>query len=115
MRPNLGTLLEKLSGMYDVVLIDCTPILAVSDTLIVGQHAGAIYILTRAGITTAGEIAESLKRLSQAGLAAKGVLFNDINVRPGRYGYGYKYGKYRQVQYSFGSQQPLIEASPDVR
>jgi tyrosine-protein kinase Etk/Wzc len=115
MRPTLGSLLEKLSSMYDVVLIDCTPILAVSDTLIVGQHAGAIYILTRAGITTAGEIAESLKRLSQAGLSAKGVLFNDINVRPGRYGYGYKYGKYRQVQYSFGSQQPLIEASPDVR
>lgn len=115
MRPSTGTLLESLSAMYDVVLIDCTPILAVSDTLIVGQHAGAIYILTRAGITTAGEIAESLKRLSQAGLSAKGVLFNDMNVRPGRYGYGYKYGKYRQVQYSFGSQQPLIEASPDVR
>ncbi|MDB5796361.1 MAG: polysaccharide biosynthesis tyrosine autokinase [Paucimonas sp.] len=115
MRPNLGTLLETLSGLYDVVLVDCTPILAVSDTLIVGQHAGAIYILTRAGLTTAGEIAESLKRLSQAGLSAKGVLFNDLNMRPGRYGYGYKYGKYRQVQYSFGSQPPLIEASPDVR
>jgi tyrosine-protein kinase Etk/Wzc len=114
MRPSLGTLLETLSGLYDVVLIDCTPILAVSDTLIVGQHAGAIYILTRAGITTAGEIAESLKRLSQAGLSAKGVLFNDLNMRPGRYGYGYKYGKYRQVQYSFGS-QALIEASPEVR
>lgn len=115
MRPTLGTLLETLSGLYDMVLIDCTPILAVSDTLIVGQHAGAIYILTRAGITTPGEIAESLKRLSQAGLSAKGVLFNDLNMRPGRYGYGYKYGKYRQVQYSFGSQQPLIEASPEVR
>ncbi|MDB5825211.1 MAG: polysaccharide biosynthesis tyrosine autokinase [Herminiimonas sp.] len=114
MRPNLGTLLESLSALYDVVLIDGTPILAVSDTLIIGEHAGAIYILTRAGVTTPGEIAESIKRLSQAGLSAKGVLFNDLAVRPGRYGYGYKYGKYRQVQYSYGS-QPLIEASPSVR
>jgi tyrosine-protein kinase Etk/Wzc len=114
MRPNLGTLLESLSALYDVVLIDGTPILAVSDTLIIGEHAGAIYILTRAGVTTPGEIAESIKRLSQAGLSAKGVLFNDLTVRPGRYGYGYKYGKYRQVQYSYGS-QPLIEASPSVR
>jgi tyrosine-protein kinase Etk/Wzc len=114
MRPNLGKLLESLSALYDVVLIDGTPILAVSDTLIVGEHAGAIYILTRAGVTTPGEIAESIKRLSQAGLSAKGVLFNDLAVRPGRYGYGYKYGKYRQVQYSYGS-QPLIEASPSVR
>ncbi|MDB5840587.1 MAG: polysaccharide biosynthesis tyrosine autokinase, partial [Herminiimonas sp.] len=114
-RPNLGTLLESLSALYDVVLIDGTPILAVSDTLIIGAHAGAIYILTRAGVTTSGEIAESIKRLSQAGLSAKGVLFNDLTLRPGRYGYGYKYGKYRQVQYSFGSQQPLIEASPSIR
>ena len=114
MRPNLGTLLEALSSLYDVVLIDCTPILAVSDTLIIGAHAGAIYILTRAGVTTPGEIAESIKRLSQAGLSAKGVLFNDLTLRPGRYGYGYKYGKYRQVQYSFGA-QPLIEASPNAR
>jgi tyrosine-protein kinase Etk/Wzc len=115
LRANFGTLLQSLSSLYDVVLIDGTPILAVSDTMIIGAHAGAIYILTRAGITTPGEIAESIKRLSQAGLAAKGVLFNDLTLRPGRYGYGYKYGKYRQVQYSFGSQQPLIEVSPNVR
>lgn len=114
-RPNLGTLLESLSSLYDVVLIDGTPILAVSDTLIIGAHAGAIYLLTRAGVTTSGEIAESIKRLSQAGLAAKGVLFNDLTQRPGRYGYGYKYGKYRQVQYSYAPPQPLIEASPTVR
>jgi tyrosine-protein kinase Etk/Wzc len=115
LRTNFGTLLQSLSSLYDVVLIDGTPILAVSDTMIIGAHAGAIYILTRAGVTTPGEIAESIKRLSQAGLAAKGVLFNDLTLRPGRYGYGYKYGKYRQVQYSFGSQQPLIEVSPNIR
>ncbi len=114
MRPNLGTLLESLSSLYDVVLIDGAPLLAVSDTINIGMHAGAIYLLTRAGVTTHGEIAESIKRLSQAGIAAKGVVFNDLALRPGRYGYGYKYGKYRQVQYSFGA-QPLIEHSPDVR
>lgn len=109
MRPNLGTLLESLSSLYDVVLIDGAPLLAVSDTINIGAHAGAIYLLTRAGVTTPGEIAESIKRLSQAGLAAKGVVFNDLTLRPGRYGYGYKYGNYRPVQYSFGA-QPLLES-----
>jgi tyrosine-protein kinase Etk/Wzc len=113
MRPNLGTLLDSLSSLYDVVLIDGAPLLAVSDTINIGMHAGSIYLLTRAGVTTHGEIAESIKRLSQAGLAAKGVVFNDLALRPGRYGYGYKYGKYRQVQYSFGA-QPLIEHSPST-
>ncbi|OGB25652.1 MAG: tyrosine protein kinase [Burkholderiales bacterium RIFCSPLOWO2_02_FULL_57_36] len=114
MRPNLGTLLESLSSLYDIVLIDGAPLLAVSDTINIGMHAGAIYLLTRAGITTPGEIAESIKRLSQAGLAAKGVVFNDLTLRPGRYGYGYKYGNYRPVQYSFGA-QPLLEGSPNIK
>jgi tyrosine-protein kinase Etk/Wzc len=107
LRPDLGAFLQELSGRYDVVLIDAPPILSVSDTMIVGAHAGAIYITTRAGVTTPGEINESLKRLAQAGLSAKGVVFNDLKTRPGRYGYGYNYGKYDQAN----GDTPLITAS----
>ena len=106
LRPAFGAMLEKLSKEYDMVLIDAPPILAVADTLIIGSHVGAIYITTRAGITTPGEINESLKRLAQAGLSAKGVLFNDLKTRPGRYGYGYSYG-YGNAS---GGDTPLIEA-----
>jgi tyrosine-protein kinase Etk/Wzc len=109
MQPGFGAILQQLSSQYDVVLIDAAPILAVTDTLIIGAHAGSIYLLTRAGITTPGEIAESVKRMGQAGLSTKGVLFNDLTMRPGRYGYGYTYGKYRQVQYTLPAPQQLIE------
>ncbi|RJG07889.1 polysaccharide biosynthesis tyrosine autokinase [Noviherbaspirillum cavernae] len=108
LRPNLGAYLQQLSGSYDLVLVDGPPILAVADTMIIGSHAGAIYIMTRAGVTTAIEISESMKRLAQAGLAAKGILFNDLKLRPGRYGYGYGYGKYSQ---SSAGDTPLITAS----
>ncbi|WP_420475341.1 polysaccharide biosynthesis tyrosine autokinase [Noviherbaspirillum sp. ST9] len=109
LRPNFGTFLQELSARYDLVLIDAPPILAVADTMIIGSHCGAIYIMTRAGVTTPGEINESMKRLAQAGLEAKGVLFNDLKVRPGRYGYGYTYGKYGYNQRPGNT--PLIEAS----
>lgn len=99
LRPTLAALLQELAPRYDLVLIDGTPILAVSDSLIIGAHAGAIYVATRSGVTTPGEIAESLKRLARAGLSARGMLFNDHSVRRGRYGYGYRYGKYRQLSY----------------
>lgn len=92
LRPNFGAFLQQLSESYDLVLIDAPPILAVADTMIIGSHVGAIYVMTRAGVTTAGEINESMKRLAQAGLSAKGVLLNDLKLRPGRYGYGYTYG-----------------------
>lgn len=110
LHPNFGGLLESLSSKYDLVLIDATPILPVADTLIIGAHANSIYLVTRAGITTPGEISESVKRLNQAGLAPKGVVFNDMVVKPGRYGYGYTYGKYRHTQYQLG-EVPRLEAS----
>ena len=108
LRPNLGAFFQQLSASYDLVLVDAPPILAVADTMIIGSHAGAIYIMTRAGVTTPGEINESMKRLAQAGLAAKGILFNDLKLRPGRYGYGYGYGKYSQPS---AGDTPLITAS----
>ncbi len=111
MRPALGILLHNLSHQYDVVLIDATPILPVADTLIIGAHVGSIYIMTRAGMTTPGEVSESIKRLVQAGLSPKGVLFNDLKLRPGRYGYGYKYGQYRPSP-ARASVPPMIETRP---
>jgi tyrosine-protein kinase Etk/Wzc len=113
LHPNFAALFKTVSANYDLVLVDAPPILAVADTLIIGQHAGAIYIMTRAGVTTAGEINESMKRLSQVGLAVKGVLFNDLKARPGRYGYGYDYGRGGHSAPASGPR--LIEAASDAR
>jgi tyrosine-protein kinase Etk/Wzc len=68
--------------------------------------------MTRAGVTTPGEVNESLKRLRQAGLEAKGILFNDLKLRPGRYGYGYTYGTNRNAH---AGDYPLLGASPELR
>lgn len=107
LRPELAALLAELSPQYDIVIIDAAPLLAVADSLVIGAHASAIFLATRAGVTHPGEIAESMKRLARAGLAAKGVLFNDMTPRTGRYGYGYRYGygKFRQLGYSSDSQR----------
>ena len=102
LRPAMASALAQLAPRYDLILIDAAPLLAVADSLILGAHAGAIFLATRAGVTTPAEVSESLKRLARAGLSAKGLLFNDMPVRPGRYGYGshYGYGTFRQLGYS---------------
>lgn len=109
LRPNFGAFLQQLSSSYDLVLIDAPPILAVADTMIIGGHVGAIYVMTRAGVTTSAEINESMKRLKQAGLSAQGVLFNDLKARPGRYGYGYTYGP--ATDEARGGNTPLLGVS----
>lgn len=100
LRPALATLMARLAPQYDLVLIDTAPLLAVADGVILGAHAGAIFVTVRADVTHASDLAESLKRLARAGLAAKGVLFNDFTPRPGHYSYGYGPYARRQLGYS---------------
>lgn len=114
LRPAMASLLEQLAPHYDLILMDAAPLLAVADSLVLGAHAGAIFLATRAGVTTPAEVSESLKRLARAGLSAKGLLFNDMPVQSGRYGYGsrYGYGKYRQLGYSGAiSRHPKTDVS----
>jgi tyrosine-protein kinase Etk/Wzc len=80
---NFGALLETLSSRYDVVLVGSAPVLDSADALTIGSHAGAVFVLTRAGVTRADQLREAVLRLNQAGIAPQGVLCNDLAARLG--------------------------------
>ena len=100
LHPNFGELLETLSANYDMVLLRAPPILAVADALVIGAHAGAMFILTRAGVTTKGDITETIQRLNHAGISPQGVLFNDMAPRSDLDGSRYQAGPCREIAYS---------------
>jgi tyrosine-protein kinase Etk/Wzc len=80
---NFGELLVTLSRRYDVVLVGSAPVLDSADALTIGSHAGAVFVLTRAGVTRADQLREAVLRLNQAGIAPQGVLCNDLAARLG--------------------------------
>jgi tyrosine-protein kinase Etk/Wzc len=82
---NFGSLLRHVGAAYDMVLLDPPPLLAIADALIIGAHAGAVFIIARSGQTNESEINESIKRLNHAGISPQGVLFNDMAPRLGAY------------------------------
>ncbi len=99
----LPQLLARLAPRYDLVLIDTPPVLAVADTQVVAAHTGTTFLITKASVTSLGEVHESVKRLQQAGVQIKGVVFNDFKVDKRRYGgYGYRYSRYRYTNYKYG-------------
>jgi tyrosine-protein kinase Etk/Wzc len=100
----VASYIEDLSKMYDIVLIDTAPALAAADAGILAPNAGTVFLVARAAVTKAGEIAESVKRLAQNGVEANGVLFNGLNLSHARYGYGSKYGSYRYAAYEYGGE-----------
>jgi tyrosine-protein kinase Etk/Wzc len=99
---NLGGLLQQVASGYDLVLVDPPPLLEVADALIIGAHAGAVFIVARSGRTSETEINESIKRLNHAGVSPQGVLFNDMAPRLGAYGAYQRFGMANQIGSSNG-------------
>jgi len=83
-----GIFLENISKRYDHVIIDSPPILAVTDAAIIGRMASATLMVIRAGQHPMRELEQSTKRLLQAGVDIKGIVFNDVPESSSRYGYG---------------------------
>jgi tyrosine-protein kinase Etk/Wzc len=98
-------LLEKLDALYDYVIIDSPPVLLVSDASVIAQHCAATFVVARYGATNVRQIADSQKRLGQAGVRVNGLIFNGFMANRGAYYYGYKYGygKYKDSYGAYGT------------
>jgi tyrosine-protein kinase Etk/Wzc len=95
MHANFKEMLEQVGGLFDIVIVDAPPILAVSDAAIIGRHTGATLMVARAGKHPIREIEQAVKRLGQSGVSVKGFVFNDLDTTRQRYRYGYSGYVYR--------------------
>lgn len=84
-------MLQYLSTQYDHILIDTPPVLAVTDGIIIAQHAGVNLVIARYAKSQMKELEITLNRFEQAGIKVNGFILNDIQRAAGGYGYGYGY------------------------
>jgi capsular exopolysaccharide synthesis family protein len=97
-----GTLLERIeSAGVDFILLDCAPVLPVSDPLAVAQHVDGMVVLALVEHTKLTNLIATIERLQQVEADIIGIVLNGIPHRHGyhgryygyyRYGYGYGYG-----------------------
>ncbi|MRW90457.1 polysaccharide biosynthesis tyrosine autokinase [Duganella sp. FT80W] len=90
MQAGFGALLARAEAEYDIILLDPPPVLALADALVIGAQAGAVFLVVRAGVNGQTDILEAVRRLNQADAALQGVIFNDLQLRLGSYGYRYR-------------------------
>ena len=88
--------LKVYSELYDYVIIDGPPILAVTDSAIIGRYAGTTLMVAKANYHQTRELEQAHRQFLQAGIEVKGVVFNDVRHtasarRSGRYVYRYEY------------------------
>jgi len=78
MHDNFNKLITDLSPLYDLVIVDTPPILAVTDATLVGRQSGTCLLVTRFGLSTAKEIEACKRRLLHNGILIKGAIFNGV-------------------------------------
>ena len=85
-------LIEILRKQYDYVLIDCPPLLPVSDTAIISTKTDGCILVVHAGSTKKPHFVGSRDAISAVGSVILGVIINKIPMNSLEYEYGYRYG-----------------------
>jgi capsular exopolysaccharide synthesis family protein len=97
-------LLAWADSVYDRVIVDCPPILAVSDAQIVGQLVDGAILVVRPEKNHRRAVIRAVESFHSAGCKVLGVVANALTVDSdgygyGGYGYGYGYG------YNYGQEE----------
>lgn len=83
--------LESLAAQADVVLIDCPPVLPVTDAAILAGRVDATLVVVTATETHRRRLQQALETLAQVGAPLSGLVLNAARAEAG-YGYAYRYG-----------------------
>ena len=84
--------LEALREQFDVVVIDTTPLLPVTDGAVVAKAGDGAILVVRFNRTTREQLAIAMESLRQVDARLLGTVLNFVPTR--KRGYGYRYGGY---------------------
>ncbi|MCZ0728999.1 polysaccharide biosynthesis tyrosine autokinase [Mycolicibacterium iranicum] len=117
-------LLAELRTKFDYVIVDSTPLLAVTDAAILGAGADGVLIMARFGQTKRDQLAHAVGSLRSVDAPVLGAVFTLVPTR-GNSSYSYQYTYYgtdnsqsalrQQPQSELGAPSPRSDAlKPDI-
>lgn len=97
----LATFIEQARERFDVVVLDCPPLLGLSDVPIIANYADGVLFIIDASSFHRGAIKSALRRLSMVNVRMLGVVLNRFSPKSGSDDYGY----YGYNYYNYGNKQ----------
>ena len=100
MSPNFSKIMQRLTMMYDRIIIDAPPIHAVSDAQILAQQANSVLYVVKSDDTAKDIASKGVGKLLQHGAPLRGIVLNQVDIKKAqRNGYSYN-GYYDYYGYS---------------
>ncbi len=98
-------LIEELRNEYDIILLDCPPVLLVSDYIHISKFSDATIFVVAAGVTRRSQLADAIELLRRNDVNILGTVLTytnskKIGVKYSGYYYGGKYYRYIRNNYS---------------
>jgi succinoglycan biosynthesis transport protein ExoP len=94
--PKLFELFSNLKKDADAIIVDCPPILSLSDTQILAGQSDGIIVVVRAGQTVRKVAREAKIILQQMGSPLIGIVLNDVTHQNSHQSYYYDYYRHKE-------------------
>ncbi len=105
--PALAAGFAQLRDAFDFVVLDCPPVLGLSDCLAVVPLADAVFVVVRAEQSRGGAIVEACDQLARVGARFEGAFVNGIRLPRGwRQHYGYYSAPPQHLEFEQGPTSP---------
>ncbi len=91
----IDRLLAELREEFDLIVLDCAPVLAVADTRVIAAKSDCVAVVTRWQKTPIRAVRAALEHLQSAGAKIRGVVLNNVDRRMQGY-YSYPMYEFRE-------------------
>lgn len=103
-------LLNDLRAKFDYVIVDTTPLLAITDAAVLAPGADGVLVMARYGHTKKEHLSHAVKNLENVGAPVLGAVFTMTPARGGG-AYSYNYGYYGE----YTSQSSVAPKAPELK
>ena len=95
----MGQVLKDFEGTYSHIILDSPPILAVTDSMVLGTHTDGVILVLRSGNTEQRAAERAVDQLRRVGVQVFGAVLNEVASTTVEESY------YMQYYYSYNPQQ----------
>ena len=82
---NNAELLEELKYYYDIIILDCPPVVGMSDTPVLSKLSDANLMVVSSGKTHMESLEKAKKAFEQANSKINGIIINKANMKGSAY------------------------------